>query len=266
MVAYIDRPGSRIAYAVTGDPSEAPGVLVAHSFLASRQLEDEIGVFDWSPVTGLGRRLIRFDARGHGESTGEADADDYRWPALADDLLAVADTVATDEHPLDAIAESTGCGTLLWAVTREPQRFRRLVLVIPPTVRAERTEQAELYRAAAALIELRGAEAWTRLVDHFPSAPLLDRGGWSRARRIPVGLEVLPSVLRGAASSDLPDEETLAALPHETLVLAWTTDANHPTSSAEYLAGVLPHARLVVADDPEQVRGWGALAAAHLAG
>jgi pimeloyl-ACP methyl ester carboxylesterase len=266
VVAYIDRPGARIAYAVTGDASEATPVLVAHSFLASRRLEDEVGVFDWSPVTGLGKRLIRFDARGHGESTGGADHDDYRWPALAEDLLAVADTVATDDHPVDAVGESTGCGTLLWAVTREPQRFRRLVLVIPPTVRAARAEQAEIYRAAASLIELRGAEAWTRLVDHFPSAPLLDRGGWSRARRIPVPLEVLPSVLRGAAASDLPDEAALAALPHETLVLAWTTDVNHPTSSAEYLAGALPRARLVVADDPDQVRGWGALAAEHLAG
>ncbi|HEV7623193.1 MAG TPA: alpha/beta hydrolase, partial [Amnibacterium sp.] len=137
---------------------------------------------------------------------------------------------------------------------------------IPPTVRAERKEQGELYLATASLVELRGAEAWTRIVDHFPPVPLLDRGGWSRARRIPVPLEVLPSVLRGAAASDLPPEEVLAALPHEALVLAWTTDVNHPTSSAEYLARVLPNARLVVADDPDQVRGWGALAAEHLAG
>ncbi|HET6826609.1 MAG TPA: alpha/beta fold hydrolase [Amnibacterium sp.] len=266
MVAYVDRPGARIAYAVTGARSALPPVLVTHSFLASRQLEDEVGIFDWTPVTGLGKRLIRFDARGHGDSSGGADPEDYRWPALAEDLLAVADTVVTSADPVDAIAESTGCGTVLWAVARRPDRFRRLVLVVPPTVRAERTGQGEIYRAAASLIELRGAEAWTRLVDHFPPVPLLDRGGWSRARRIPVELEVLPAVLRGAAASDLPAQEVLAALPHETLVLAWTTDVNHPTSSAEYLAEVLPNARLVVADDPEQVRGWGALAAEHLGG
>ena len=266
MVAYVDRPGARIAYAVNGARSDLPPVLVTHSFLASRQLEDEVGIFDWTPVTGLGKRLIRFDARGHGESSGGTDPEDYRWPALAEDLLAVADTVVTSADPVDAIAESTGCGTVLWAVARRPDRFRRLVLVVPPTVRAERTGQGEIYRAAASLIELRGAEAWTRLVDHFPPVPLLDRGGWSRARRIPVELEVLPAVLRGAAASDLPADDVLAALPHETLVLAWTTDVNHPTSSAEYLAEVLPNARLVVADDPDQVRGWGALAAEHLAG
>jgi pimeloyl-ACP methyl ester carboxylesterase len=266
VVAYVDRPGARIAYAVTGADAGREPVLVTHSFLASRALEDEIGVFDWTPVTELGKGLIRFDARGHGESSGGTDAQDYRWPALADDLLAVADAVVGAEARIDAIGESTGCGTLLWAVTRQPDRFRRLVLVIPPTIRAERADQGEIYRAGAALIELRGAEAWSRLVDNFPSAPLLDRGGWSRARRIPVDLELLPSVLRGAASSDLPDDETLAALPHETLLLAWTTDVNHPISSAEHLAGVLPNARLVVADDPDHVRGWGALAAEHLAG
>lgn len=266
MVVFVDRPGARIAYAVTGADSGLPAVLVTHSFLASRQLEDELGIFDWSPVTTLGKRLIRFDARGHGESSGGTDEAEYRWPALAEDLLAVADTVSTDADPVDAIAESTGCGTVLWAVTRQPERFRRLVLVIPPTVREERSEQGEVYRASASLIELRGAEAWARLVDHFPPVPLLDRGGWSRARRIPVPLDLLPSVLRGAAASDLPAESALAALPHETLVLAWTTDVNHPVSSAEYLVNVLPNARLVVADDPDQVRGWGALAAEHLAG
>jgi len=263
---YVDRPGARIAYAVTGARSALPPVLVTHSFLASRQLEDEVGIFDWTPVTALGKRLLRFDARGHGESSGGTDADDYQWQALADDLLAVADAVAPSAGPVDAIAESTGCGTVLWAVSREPDRFRRLVLTVPPTVRAERRAQGEIYRAAASLIELRGAEAWSRLVDQFPPIPLLDRGGWSRARRIPVELAVLPAVLRGAAASDLPADEVLAAMPHETLVLAWTTDVNHPTSSAEYLADVLPNARLVVADDPDQVRGWGALAAEHLAG
>jgi 3-oxoadipate enol-lactonase len=266
VVAYVDRPGARIAYAVTGGRSALPPVLVTHSFLASRQLEDEVGIFDWSPVTALGKRLIRFDARGHGESSGGTDAEDYRWRALADDLLAVADTVTTPADPVDLIGESTGCGTVLWAVAREPDRFRRLVLVIPPTVRAERTGQGEIYQAAASLIELRGAAAWSRLVDHFPPVPLLDRGGWSRARGIPVELDVLPAVLRGAAASDLPPDEVLAALPHETLVLAWTTDVNHPTSSAEYLAHVLPNARIVIADDPDQVRGWGALAAEHLTG
>lgn len=264
MDEHVDRPGARIAYSITGRPSDAPPVLIVNSFMASRHLEETIGVFDWSALPAAGRLLIRFDARGHGESTGGTDEADYRWPELAGDLLAVADAAAASVT-LDAVGESTGCGSLLWAVAREPERFRRLVLVIPPTVRDERVQQGEIYRAAASLIELRGADAWSRLVDGFPPVPLLDRGGWARARRIPIAIDVLPSVLRGAAASDLPEEEVLAAMEHETLVLAWTTDQSHPTTSAEYLADVLPNARLEIADEPDQVRGWGELVREHLA-
>ncbi|MGN6741775.1 MAG: alpha/beta fold hydrolase [Amnibacterium sp.] len=265
MDEYVDRPGARIAYSIDGGPGDGAAVLIANSFLASRHLEDTVGIFDWSPVTAVGKRLIRFDARGHGESSGGTDDDDYRWPALADDLLAVADAAAT-AAPRDAIGASTGCGALLWAVSRRPERFRRLVLVIPPTVRDERVQQGELYRATASLVELRGAEAWSRLVDNFPPVPLLDRGGWARARQVPIDLGILPSVLRGAAASDLPADEVLAGIEQETLVLAWTTDKDHPVTSAEYLGRALPNARVVIADEPEHVRGWGALVREHLAG
>ena len=261
---YLERPQARLAYNVDGDGDRAP-VVVTHSFLASRHLEDSIGIFDWSPVRAGGHRLIRFDARGHGESSGTPDEQAYRWPALADDLLAVLDAAEPTGAPVDAIAESTGCGTLLWAAMRTPERFRRLVLVIPPTIGEERREQAQIYLAGASLIELRGAEAWKRLVDNFPPVPLLDEGGWARARSVPVSLELLPSVLRGAAESDIPAEELLSVLQQPTLVLAWRSDPNHPDSSARHLADALPHATVEIAEEPDDVRGWGERVARFLA-
>jgi pimeloyl-ACP methyl ester carboxylesterase len=261
---YLERPQARLAYNVDGDGDGTP-VVVAHSFLASRQLEDTLGIFDWRPVRAVGHRLIRFDSRGHGESSGRADEQDYRWPALADDLLAVLDAAEPTGAPVDAIGESTGCGSLLWAVVRAPERFRRLVLVIPPTIGDERQEQAQIYLAGASLIELRGAEAWSRLVDNFPPVPLLDQGGWARARSVPVSLELLPSVLRGAAASDMPADEVLATVQQPTLVLAWRSDPNHPDASATHLADVLPHSEVEIAEQPDDVRGWGERVARFLA-
>jgi pimeloyl-ACP methyl ester carboxylesterase len=266
--SFLDRPQARIAYRVEAAPPEAaPGtpVLVTHSFLGSRELEDRIGVFDWSPVRSGGKPLIRFDARGHGASSGDSDAERYRWPALAEDLLAVVDAAVPDASAIDVIAESTGCGTLLWAASLAPERFRRLVLVIPPTIREVRAEQAEIYLASAQLIELRGAEAWARMIETFPPVPLLSAGGWERARKVPVDIALLPSVLRGAAASDLPADDVLAGIRQETLILAWETDPSHPVTAAEHLARLLPNATLEVATEPESVRDWGERVAAFLA-
>ena len=155
MDEYLERPQARLAYDVDGHGDRTP-VVVAHSFLASRHLEDTLGIFDWRPVRADGHRLIRFDSRGHGESSGRAGEQDYRWPTLAGDLLAVLDAAEPTGSPVDAIGESTGAGTLLWAVVRAPERFRRLVLVIPPTIGTERHEQAQIYLAGASLIESGG--------------------------------------------------------------------------------------------------------------
>jgi pimeloyl-ACP methyl ester carboxylesterase len=67
---------------------------------------------------------------------------------------------------------------------------------------------------------------------------------------------VLPTVLRGAASSDLPDPDALRALDVPALVLAWSGDPGHPVATAEVLAEVLPRATLHVADDLGSVLAW----------
>ena len=66
----------------------------------------------------------------------------------------------------------------------------------------------------------------------------------------------MPSVLRGAAATDLPGAEALAALDHPVLILGWDTDPAHPVSSAEYLAKTLPDARLHVSVTAADVRTW----------
>jgi 3-oxoadipate enol-lactonase len=264
MDEHLVRPDATLAYSTEGRPDAARTAVVAHALAVSRQWEDDAGVFDWRPVTEVPARLVRFDTRGHGESTGAAIAEEYRWPALARDLIAVADTVSPDA-PVDGVGESTGCGVALWAAHLAPRRFRRLVLAIPPTYGADRVEQAGLYRAAASMIEVRGIESYQRLQTVAPPPPILREGGWSRASRIAVPDELLPSVLRGAAGSVLPIDEALAEIELPTLILAWGTDPSHPITSAEHLAERLPNASLEVARTPDDVRGWGRRAAAFLA-
>lgn len=264
MDSYLDRPNARIAYSTTGPENAARTLVVAHSLATSRQWEDEAGVFDWSPVAAAGSRLVRFDTRGHGESPGEPDPEAYRWSALAEDLTAVADAVSPGQ-PVDALGESTGCGVLVRAAVRAPERFRRLVLAAPPTSFESREAQAQLYLAAAEMIELRGVAAWQRLVSVAPPAPILREGGWTRSPNVAVRDHLVPSVLRGAAASTFPEGEVLATLTQPTLILAWDTDFSHPLETAEFLAANLPNAVLEIARTPDDIRGWGERAAAFLA-
>lgn len=263
MDEYLERPQARIAFSRSGPDDAEHTLVVAHSLATSRRWEDEAGVFDWSPVTGAGHRLVRFDSRGHGESSGPDAEEQYRWPVLAEDLLAVSGAVSP-AAPVDGLGESTGCGALLWAVLAAPERFRRLVLVVPPTMGPARAEQAELYRAAAELIELRGPEAWQRMLTAAVPPVILQEGGWSRPTWIPVWNELVPSVLRGAASSVFPDEDALRSIRQPTMILTWDTDPSHPVSTAEHLAAHLPTSTLEVAATADAVRAWGRRAAEFL--
>jgi len=260
---YLDRPDARIAYDSAGPAGAARTVVVAHSLATSRAWEDEAGVLRWGALAGSGHRLVRFDSRGHGASSGTAEAEDYTWPSLAADLVAICDAVSP-EMPVDAVGESTGCGVLLRAVLAAPGRFRRLVLVVPPTTGAERAEQAELYTAAASMIELRGIESWQRILASAAPAPILQRGGWTRPSWVPVQDELIPSVLRGAAASSFPVDEDLRTIHQPTLILAWDTDPSHPLSTAEHLAEQLPDSVVEIATTPDEIRSWAGRAAAFL--
>jgi pimeloyl-ACP methyl ester carboxylesterase len=74
------------------------------------------GMLDWSAISRTGRRLVRFDARGHGVSTGGEEPlrpDHYTWAELARDLLELVRDievgtginigVGTGTGPIDAI-------------------------------------------------------------------------------------------------------------------------------------------------------------------
>ncbi|MGF9660216.1 hypothetical protein AAIH18_22555, partial [Pantoea agglomerans] len=67
---------------------------------------------------------------------------------------------------------------------------------------------------------------------------------------------LLPSLLRGAAISDLPAPESVARIDVPTTILAWVDDPGHPLSTAESLAALLPNATLTVARTPADVEAW----------
>ncbi|MFF8288647.1 alpha/beta fold hydrolase [Streptomyces sp. NPDC016309] len=248
--------GAELAYEDTG---RGPLAVYAHGGFAGRAAEDAMGLFDWSPVVAAGRRLVRYDARGHGRSTGEPVDADYTYPRLADDLLALLDHLGAT-GPVDAMGASMGCGTVLHAAVRAPRRFSRLVLLVPPTAWATREEYAGRNREAARTVAREGAAAWRAARAGAPRPAVA--AGVPDVPPTPAE-RLLPSVLRGLAMSDLPPPEELAALDVPALVLAWAGDPGHPLSTAGALARLL-HADLHVSRTPSYVRTWGRRVARYL--
>jgi pimeloyl-ACP methyl ester carboxylesterase len=250
---HLDVPGARLGYDVSG---AGPVVVQAHGLSSSRAGD----LTDLSPVTAAGFRLVRYDARGHGASTGRPDPASYVWSALADDLLALLDVVSPGA-PVDGFGSSMGTATLIFAALRAPHRFRRLVLAVPPTAWATREPQRAGYREAAELIATHGLAWFAALTAEQPLPPAAP----DSLDPTPQVTEALfPAVLRGAADSDLPDPAALAALTHPTLLLPWAGDPGHPVSTAEILRDALPDATLELARTPTDVAGWGRRAADFL--
>ena len=148
-------PGAELAVSLSDEGGHP--VVQLHGLTSSRARDR---VLNLDLGRGLsGTRLLRYDARGHGRSTGRKVPEDYRWHNLAEDLLRLLDHWFPGER-VHGVGPSMGAATLLHAASLEPDRFTGLTLMVPPTAWDTRPDQAANYRAAAALIESDGVEAF----------------------------------------------------------------------------------------------------------
>lgn len=253
---FLDVPDGRLAYQIDG----GSGSLVAqlHGLMSSREREASLGLDLGRALRG--HRILRYDARGHGLSVASADPARFTWPSLATDLLALLDEVEPD-RPVHGLGTSMGSATLLHAAVRAPHRFASLTLLVPPTAWETRRSQSQNYLANADLIEHEGLQAYLELGADVPDPPAL--AGSPRAMPS-VGEPLLPSLLRGAASSNLPSLQDIGSIDVPTLILGWAGDPSHPVRTAELLHRSLPNSRRVVAQTPYGVMAWPGLFADHV--
>ncbi|OUZ12768.1 alpha/beta hydrolase [Aeromicrobium sp. PE09-221] len=241
-------PGADLAVELSDEGG--PPVVQLHGLTSSRSRDR---VLNLDLGRGLsGTRLLRYDARGHGGSSGRAVAEDYRWPSLADDLLRLMDHWFPGEQ-VHGVGPSMGAATLLHAAVRAPDRFSGLTLLVPPTAWETRPAKAEEYRKAALVVEEYGVEGFVTAGREQPRPPATADAPETRPD---VPERLLPPVLRGAALSDLPGHDDIARLDIPTTVLAWIDDPSHPVSTARNLVELLPSATMEVASTPSEVLRW----------
>jgi len=202
-----------------------------------------------------GHRVIRYDTRGHGRTKAAATGAQHRWEMLGLELLALADALGIDRFVAGGI--SMGAAITLHAAVSAPERFAGVILLAPPTGWELRPREQENYRELAAL---GGPGAVAARVRHELETAL-------GRTQLPPALEVmlgtlrdadpvaLDRVLRGAAESDLPSREAVAALRVPVLVLPWEGDPGHPMETAQALASCLPNSRTRVVGGFEDAVG-----------
>jgi hypothetical protein len=94
--------------------------------------------------------------------------------------------------------------------------------------------QAARYKAAADLVEARGAAAFAALAAQAASPAIFrDLPGYPPVQEIDETL--MPAVLRSLGASDLPGREAIAASRVPILTLDSDTDPTHPLAMAEQL-------------------------------
>jgi len=234
---------------------DGPALIWGHGLGQSRELEDRRPLFHWAQVPAS---VVRYDARGHGRSEFTIDLDGYRWDQLALDQLALADEFGIDRYV--AAGASMGAATALHAAVAAPERIRGLVLVIPPTGWETRAAQTDVYEAGAQVMETRGVEpviraaALTPPPDPFVDDPLFRERSADGMRSW--NPERLARVMRGAARADLPGRDAISRIGCPSLVLAWTGDAVHPTSTADELARLIPGCELHVGSTSADLESW----------
>ena len=195
---------------------------------------------------------VRFCFRGHGHSSSPERG--YRFADFARDLEAVADAFGAEV----AAGTSLGAGAIASLLTRRPDRFRKLIFLLPAGLDRP-FEHAERLLKTAGLIEGRSPrEAVEAILSDPGRLESYRRFPWLREldRRMledlnPVGV---PRAIREIVGDrPLRDREQLRAVTAPTLLICRDGDDIHPAVVGEILAEVMPNAELMRFEDGERM-------------
>ncbi len=229
---------------VETDGSGEPVTVFAHGLTNSC---NELSMF--TPT--LAGTSVRFCFRGHGHSD-TPEPGRYRFADFAEDLRTVADAYGA----VRAVGTSLGAGAITHLVGEEPDRFDKIVMLLPAALDVPLT-RFEGFDANAAMLETMTREQAIEAVMTDPNrvatyerAPFmrdLDAFLWQDIN--PQGVaRALREVVRDIA---IDDRERLRAVTAPTLLICREGDQIHPAELGRILADLLPNAELVMLPSEE---------------
>jgi pimeloyl-ACP methyl ester carboxylesterase len=199
--------------------------------------------------SALAGRKVYFQFRGHGRS--DAPPEPWTYADLARDLRAVADLSGATR----AVGVSLGAGALCRVLADSPERFDRVVFLLPAVLDEPRPNPARA--RLTALLDAVDAGDVNALADalstEIPFTVRNTPASWAYLRQridqlMRDGLAPALAGLPGQVA--VRDRSALAAITARALVIGCAGDDLHPVAVAEQLAAVLPRAELHVYDKP----------------
>jgi len=195
------------------------------------------------PVLAMGRRVLRYDTRGAGQS--EKARGTLTFEAMADDLLGLLDALGIEEA-VDLAGCAVGAGIALAFAARHPGRVARLVAMSPAIGVAPERREATLRFAAE--VERAGMRAVLEesFAGSYPPEVRFDADHFRRfrARWLANDPQSYAVIYRMLAMAEL--EPSLAAIRCPVLVLAGTHDRLRPPKTVFPIAEILRAQRAVL--------------------
>lgn len=209
-----------------------------------------------------GRRVIAYDARGHGRSAPAPDPGAYGYERLARDLLAVLDALEIERAVL--VGASMGAHTIVRFALAHPERVAALGLITPAYNPATHGDHRELavWDALAEGLRHDGVEGFVAAYD-FDAVPTAWRATVRRVVRQRLAAHEHPAAVADALeavprSRPFARIEELSTLRAPALVVASRDEADpgHPLAVGERYARALPGARLLVEEPGSSPLAW----------
>src|SRR6185436_6775755 len=220
------------------DEGEGDPILLVHGFASSKNV-------NWiypgwvSELKRLGRRVIAFDDRGHGESAKLYDPAQYEIAVMASDITALMDHLAIDRA--DVMGYSLGGRMTAVLAVDQPQRLRSAIL------------------GGIGIAMITGGGPGENVAEALEAPSLEDVtdpvGRTFRAFADQTGSDrrALAACLRG--SRRLMSREEAAAIKTPVLIAVGTTD--EIGGSAAALAKVIPDSQVLDIPDRDHMRAVG---------
>ena len=243
-------------------PADAPVLLMGGS------LGTNLAMWDPQLPALTGRRVIRFDHRGHGRSP--APPGPYSIADLGADVLALMDRLGIDRA--DYCGLSIGGMTGQWLAINAPERIARLVLICtsPDTLNRDAfRDRARTVREAGSTEVVADAVVANWFTEPYAAA---HPDVIARHRRMIVDTPVEGYAACCEAVGGHDVRAGLSQITAPTLVIAGAQDRAIPPSQGEAIAAGVPGSRLQILDPAahiasvERADAVNALIAQHLGG
>lgn len=225
------------------DGAGEPVTVLAHGLTNNR---NELAAF--TPL--VPGTKVRFDFRGHGRSSSPATG--YRFVDFARDVDAVAGSFGATV----AVGTSLGAGAIGNLVCRIPDRFERMVWLLPAGLDRPFTLAGRYHELAGDSEGKSPQEALDAVIDdpsrvaeylETPWRIEVDRVLWEHTD--PGGLA---RAIRGVVGDwPIPDRAALADVRIPTLIVCIEGDEIHPAELGRILASLMPNAELLEFADQE---------------